>query len=113
MTTEKPSPHATHVADSTPPSSSRSMLGGSAWAPEYHRTGREEFYGLELAQRRRRYDQLTQFGRESVIHARRGARVFGRQLPTGWLRRLRSVGVSSGPMEFTARRIVTGHDADG
>jgi DNA-binding PadR family transcriptional regulator len=73
---------------------------------ELHRTGREEFYGLEIAQilnrerssvykslhrlaelglvegrwaEGRRYYRLTEFGRASLIHARMGARVFGRR----------------------------------
>jgi DNA-binding MarR family transcriptional regulator len=74
-------------------------------AAEFHRAGQHEFFGLELAKRlgrerssvykslhrlvklglleerweeRRCYYRLTQFGRESVSHARHGARVFGR-----------------------------------
>jgi DNA-binding PadR family transcriptional regulator len=72
---------------------------------ELHRTGDDWFYGLEIAQRlgrerssvyqalhrlttlglleeewqeRRRCYRLTAFGRESVVHARLGRRVFGR-----------------------------------
>ena len=98
---------------------------------ELHRTGHERFYGLEVArllrrerssvykslhrlvtvglleehwEERRCYYQLTPFGRESVIHARLGRRVFGRS--RGPRRRVR-------PMQFTGRRIVTGHDAEG
>jgi quercetin dioxygenase-like cupin family protein/DNA-binding PadR family transcriptional regulator len=48
----------------------------------------------------RRYYRLTDFGQRSVSRARRGARVFGRS--DDRLRRVRS-------MEFTARRVVTGH----
>jgi quercetin dioxygenase-like cupin family protein/DNA-binding PadR family transcriptional regulator len=96
-----------------------------------HRTGHDEFYGLEVAriigrepssvykslhrlvalglleerwEERRRYYRLTPFARESVIHARRGARVFGR---------LQSRRRRVQPMDFTTRRVVTGHDADG
>jgi DNA-binding PadR family transcriptional regulator len=73
-----------------------------------HEAGNEWFYGLQVAQRlgqersavykslhrltalglledrwgeARRYYRLSQFGRESVIHARMGARVFGRRPP--------------------------------
>jgi quercetin dioxygenase-like cupin family protein/DNA-binding PadR family transcriptional regulator len=92
---------------------------------------RERFYGLEVAtllgrerstvykalhrlvdlgllsdewEAGRRYYRFTDFGRQSVSHARRGARVFGR--PDANRRRVRG-------MEFTARRVVTGHDDDG
>jgi quercetin dioxygenase-like cupin family protein/DNA-binding transcriptional ArsR family regulator len=98
---------------------------------ELHRTGHDEFYGLEVARilglerssvykslhrltalglveerwdERRRYYRLSMFGRESLVFARLGVRVFGRYQRPG--RRVRA-------MDFTARRIVTGHDADG
>jgi len=59
----------------------------------------------------RRYYQLTEFGWQSLIHARLGARVFGR--PDAKLRRVRPMTREQPPFEFTARRVVTGHDADG
>ena len=96
---------------------------------------RERFYGLEVAmllgrerstvykslhrlvglgllsdewEAGRRYHRFTDFGRQSVSHARRGARVFGR--PDANRRRVRGMEHMG---EFTARRVVTGHDAEG
>ncbi len=75
---------------------------------ELHRRGRDEFYGLELArmlarerssvykslhrltalglleerwEAGRRYYRLSPFGRESLVRARLGVRVFGRRPP--------------------------------
>src|SRR3954452_24582789 len=55
----------------------------------------------------RRYYQLTEFGRRSVVRGLLGARVFGRT--DDRLRRVPAMAAT----EFTARRVVTGHDADG
>ena len=57
----------------------------------------------------RRYYQLTDFGQRSVVRALLGARVFGRT--DDRLRRVRAM--TRATSEFTARRVVTGHDAEG
>ncbi len=59
----------------------------------------------------RRHYQLTDFGQRSVVRALLGARVFGRT--DDRLRRVRAMTTSESSSEFTARRVVTGHDAEG
>lgn len=59
----------------------------------------------------RRHYQLTDFGRRSVVRALLGARVFGRT--DDRLRRVRAMTTSGSSSKFTARRVVTGHDAEG
>jgi mannose-6-phosphate isomerase-like protein (cupin superfamily) len=84
----------------------------------------------------RRCYRFTEFGRESLFHARLGRRVFGRQdaRPEVKLRRVRARAARARELaalmdayergegeimadeftaQFTARRVVTGHDADG
>ena len=54
---------------------------------ELHRTGHDECYGLEVARilleersdREPSFHRLSPFGRESLVFARAGARVFGRR----------------------------------
>jgi quercetin dioxygenase-like cupin family protein len=93
--------------------------------------GHESFYGLEVArlledewQRGRRCYRLTTFGRESVVHARLGRRVFGRAdaRPEVKLRRVQAREArarearrreATMASDFTARRVVTGHDDAG
>jgi mannose-6-phosphate isomerase-like protein (cupin superfamily) len=75
-------------------------------------------------QQGRRCYRLTAFGRESVVHARLGRRVFGRTdaRPEVKLRRVqarearaREARIREATMvsDFTARRVVTGHDDAG